>query len=248
MRRLRTAPALAALSLTLLLTAGCASSATHSDAPASTASASAPADDTARRPTSPDDPDFNAPRANSELERRVLDALATIQAGDRHLNVSSADGRVLRQLVETLDAQKVVEIGTSTGESAIWMALGLRGTGGKLITHEIDADLAERARANFELAGVDDLVTIVLGDAHETVLALEGPIDLLFLDADKSGYVDYLEKLLPKVRPGGLIVAHNMRRPTPDPRYLDAITNDPALETSFLLMDGAGLGVTLKKR
>ena len=68
------------------------------------------------------------------------------------------------------------------------------------------------------------------------------------LDADKDGYVFYLKRLLPLVRPGGLIVAHNMAQPPPDPRYLEAITANPDLETIFLLMDGAGVGVTMKKR
>ncbi|MFH1265784.1 MAG: hypothetical protein ABIK89_08645, partial [Planctomycetota bacterium] len=74
------------------------------------------------------------------------------------------------------------------------------------------------------------------------------PIDILFLDADKEGYIDYLEKLVPLIRPGGLIIAHNMSPRMADKPYLDAITKDPNLETSFLLMERAGIGVTLKKR
>jgi caffeoyl-CoA O-methyltransferase len=108
------------------------------------------------------------------------------------------------------------------------------------------------ARENYRAAGVQDLITIVEGDAHETICMHmtpdAAPIDLLFLDADKPGYPDYLEKLLPAVRPGGLILAHNMREPAPDPRYIAAITTDPRLETTFLFMDGGGMGVTLKKR
>ena len=95
---------------------------------------------------------------------------------------------------------------------------------------------------------MDSLITLVEGDAHKEVVKITQSIDLLFLDADKSGYIDYLQKLLPRVRPGGLIVAHNMVRPTPDPRYIKAITKDPKLDTLFLLMHGAGVGVTLKKR
>jgi len=126
--------------------------------------------------------------------------------------------------------------------------LALRKTGGKLITHDIDPGRAKIAAENFKRAGVEDLITIVLGDAHETVKNIEGPIDILFLDADKDNYLDYLDKLVPKLRPGGLIVAHNMVSPAPDPRYLEAITKNPDLETSFLLMDAAGIGVTMKKR
>jgi predicted O-methyltransferase YrrM len=126
--------------------------------------------------------------------------------------------------------------------------LALRTTGGHLFTHEIDEERAKIAEENFKKAGVDELVTIVLGDAHETVKRYREPIDILFLDADKQGYIDYLDKLLPLVRPGGLIIAHNMSPRMADPDYLKAITKSPELETSFLLMEGAGVGVTLKKR
>ena len=89
----------------------------------------------------------------------------------------------------------------------------------------------------------------VEGDAHEEVAKLQEPIDILFLDADKSGYVDYLEKLLPLVRPGGLVVAHNMDPVTADPKYLEAITSNPDLETIFLHRSlSGGVGVTMKKR
>ena len=149
---------------------------------------------------------------------------------------------------EATNAQRVVEIGTSTGESAVWFALALRTTGGHLFTHEIDERRAEIARNNFKKAGVDHLITLIEGDAHETVSRYEEPIDILFLDADKSGYPDYLQKMLPLVRPGGLVIAHNMVYPRPDPDYIEAITQNPELETLFLLMDSAGIGVTMKKR
>jgi caffeoyl-CoA O-methyltransferase len=84
--------------------------------------------------------------------------------------------------------------------------------------------------------------------AHQTVKQHKDPIDVLFLDADKEGYVDYLEQLLPLVRPGGLIIAHNMSPQMADPRYVKAITTNPALETAFLYMEYGGVGVTLKKR
>ena len=70
---------------------------------------------------------------------------------------------------------------------------------------------------------------------------------ILFLDADKQGYIDYLNKLLPKVRPGGLIIAHNMTPYQADPAFVEAITSNKDLETLFLHMDGAGVSVTLKK-
>jgi caffeoyl-CoA O-methyltransferase len=106
----------------------------------------------------------------------------------------------------------------------------------------------KQARENSKRAGVDDLITLVEGDAHEGVTKLTGPIDLVFIDADKDGYLDYLNKLLPLVRRGGLVVAHNMRVPPPDPKYVNAITTNPDLETVFLNMHSAGVRVTLKKR
>lgn len=188
------------------------------------------------------------PLAASEAEQRILAVLDEVDRNKRYLGVSPTDGRFLRQLTEAVGAKRVVEIGTSTGYSGLWFALALRSTGGHLYTHEIDPDRAKMARENFEAAGVADLVTIIEGNAHETVLQHTEPIDVLFLDADKEGYIDYLEKLLPLVRPGGLILAHNMRRPPPDPRYIQAITTNPNLDTTFVLMEGAGIGVTLKKR
>ena len=190
------------------------------------------------------------PLPKSEAEKKILSVLDDMDRNQRSgmMNVSREDGRLLRLLTESIGAKHVVEIGTSNGYSGIWFCLGLRATGGKLTTHEIDAERASLARRNFKQAGVDRIITLIEGDAHEEVEKLKQPIDLLFLDADKRGYIDYLNKLLPQVRPGGLIVAHNMRRPAPDPEFIEAITTNPELDSVFLLMDSAGVGVTLKKR
>ncbi len=188
------------------------------------------------------------PLAKDEEEEHILASIKEMQAGPRYANVPNDDGRLLRLLTESIGAQCVVEIGTSTGESAVWFALALRKTGGHLYTHELDAERAKTAEANFKKAGVDNLITLILGDAHETVLQHKDPIDIVFLDADKDGYIDYLNKLLPLVRPGGLIIAHNMTPRMADPRYVEAITKNPDLETTFLFMDRSGVGVTMKKR
>ena len=71
---------------------------------------------------------------------------------------------------------------------------------------------------------------------------------VLFLDAEKKGYVDYLDKLLPLIRPGGLILGHDMHRPMPDPRYIEAITTNPDLDTSFIMMESFGISMTVNKR
>jgi len=183
----------------------------------------------------------------NEEEKMILNILEDMNANQSAgmMNVPQTDGRLLRILTEAVGAKHVVEIGTSNGYSGIWFCLALRTTGGKLTTHEIDARRAALARENFKRAGIDNLVTLVEGDAHETVKNLKEPIDILFIDADKEGYIDYLNKLLPLVRPGGLILAHNVPGTAPD--YVKAVTTNPDLETVFY-EQGAGVGVTLKKR
>lgn len=188
------------------------------------------------------------PQPSSAEERRILGVIEDVYRNQRYLSVPLEDGRLLRILAESIGAQRIVEIGTSTGYSGLWLLLALNKTGGKLVTYEIDAGRHAIARRNFDRAGVAALATIVLGDAHEEVRKLNEAIDLLFLDADKAGYSDYLQALLPLVRPGGLIVAHNMAYPLPDPNYIRAVTTNPALDTVFVNMDSAGVGITLKKR
>jgi predicted O-methyltransferase YrrM len=161
-----------------------------------------------------------------------------------YANVPPADGRLLRLLTEAVNAKHVVEIGTSTGLSGLWFLMALNKTGGKLTTFEYDRGRAATARKHFTAAGVDRLVTVVEGDAHQTVTRLKDAVDVVFIDADKEGYVDYLNKLLPLVRPGGLILAHNVDM-VPD--YVKAVTGNADLETVFY-MQGGGLAVTLKKR
>lgn len=192
----------------------------------------------------------NKPLAKSDVEKKILSVIneMTEDRSRRYLSVSLNDGRLMRQMTEAIGAKRVVEIGTSTGYSGLWFALALKATGGKLTTYELDPGRAKTAAENFKKAGVHDIITIVVGDAHEQVKNYKEPFDVLFLDADKPGYIDYLNKLLPLIRPGGLIFAHNMNRPSPDPRYIEAITKNPNLDTSFLLMDGAGVALTLKKR
>jgi len=189
----------------------------------------------------------NPPLAKNEAEKRILRVLEDIRKGPWMMNVDPLHGRLLRILTEAVNAKNVVEIGASNGYSALWICLGLQATGGRLTTHEIDPQVAKLARENFKQAGVDHLVTVVLGDAHQTVARLQEPIDILFIDADKPGYLDYLNKLLPLVRPGGLILADNMARPAPSRDFIQAITTNPGLETIFLNMESTGIGLTVKK-
>ena len=177
-------------------------------------------------------------------EEKILSVLRRmVESRETYLSVPADDGKALRLLAEAIGAKNVVEIGTSTGYSGLWFCLALRKTGGHLTTFEIDHSRAEQARRHFKEANADGLVTVVEGNAHEQVAQVKAPVDLAFIDADKEGYVDYLNKLLPKLRPGGLLLAHNLDM-VPD--YVKAVTANPSLETIFY-REGHGLVVTLKK-
>jgi len=185
------------------------------------------------------------PLANNETEKRILSTIEEVRrSGRTWASVPDADGRLLRLLTEAVGAKHVVEIGTSTGYSGLWFALALSNTGGRLTTYEIDPGRAAVAREHFKKAGVEHMITLIEGDAHRNLDKLEGEVDVVFIDADKEGYVRYLNKLLPRVRSGGLILAHNVDMVRD---YVEAVTTNPALDTVFY-MDGSGLAVTLKKR
>jgi caffeoyl-CoA O-methyltransferase len=187
------------------------------------------------------------PLGGNADEKRVLGVLQDVYRNHRYLSVPEEDGRLLRILTESIGARHVVELGTSTGYSGLWILLALARTGGRLTTYEIDRERHEQARRNYERAGLLAQATLVLGDAHAEIRRSKDAIDLVFIDADKEGYPDYFEQLAPRVRAGGLIVAHTRASPPPDPRYLEAVTTHPAFDTVFLNMHSAGLGVTLKK-
>jgi predicted O-methyltransferase YrrM len=192
----------------------------------------------------------SAPVAKNEAEKKILEVLDEMDRKERSgkMSVPRDDGRLLRLLVDSMAATNVVEIGASHGYSAIWMSLALRNTGGKLTTFEIDQGRAALARQNFKRAGVESIVTLVEGDAHKEIARLKDPIDLLFLDADKEGYLDYLNKLMPLLRPGGLVVGHNMTTRQADTNFVKAITTHTNLETLFLSTGSSGISVTMKKR
>jgi predicted O-methyltransferase YrrM len=195
---------------------------------------------TAQRSVSP-----NSPRTDQDAEKKILAVLEKmVKSHQTYLSVPVEDGKALRIFAESTGAKNVVEIGTSTGYSGLWLCLALQATGGHLTTFEIDHDRAIQAREHFKEAGVEGMVTVIEGDAHLQFTKLTGPIDLVFIDADKGGYVDYLGKLLPRVRARGLLLAHNVDM-VPD--YVKAVTTSPDMET-ILYREGAGLSVTLKKR
>ncbi len=106
-----------------------------------------------------------APVAASPEEQRILGVIDDIYRNEHYLNVPPADGRLLRILAESIGAKQVVELGTSTGASGLWLLLALRKTAGRLTTYDIDPGRNRIARQNFDRAGVANRVTAVLGDA-----------------------------------------------------------------------------------
>jgi caffeoyl-CoA O-methyltransferase len=131
------------------------------------------------------------------------------------INVSPNQGRLLQLLVELTGTGRILEIGTLGGYSAIHLARGLP-EDGELISLELDEHHADVARGNVERAGLSDVVEIRVGDAHRLITDLiengEGPFGLVFIDADKEGYPDYLEAALRLARPGSLILGDNTIR------------------------------------
>jgi predicted O-methyltransferase YrrM len=118
------------------------------------------------------------------------------------------EGTFLRMLVQLTGARTVVEVGTYTGYSALMMASALPADG-RLYTLDIDPDMMALAQGYFSRSTYGEKIVPVLGDARRTLGALPGPIDLAFIDADKTSYDHYYEALLNKLRPGGLIALDN---------------------------------------
>jgi caffeoyl-CoA O-methyltransferase len=122
--------------------------------------------------------------------------------------VGRLEGQFLAFLVRSTGARRVLELGTFTGYSSISMARALP-DGGSIVSCDVNEETTAIARRYAEEAGVVDRIEYRLGPAIETLADLEGPFDLIFIDADKVGYVDYYEAVLPKLADGGLILADN---------------------------------------
>jgi predicted O-methyltransferase YrrM len=162
-----------------------------------------------------------AARAVPEELRARRDKLMTEMEANRGIGVPRVDGEFLHLLVHVTQAKQVLEIGTYRGYSGIWMGIGLEQTGGRLTTIEIDPDRAKEARGHFEAAGVADRITSLVGDAHQVAKTVAGPLDLVFLDAEKGNEIDYFNTVYPKLRPGGFLLVHN------------AITSKKAMQPYF---------------
>ena len=144
------------------------------------------------------------------------------------LNSAPGDAAMLRILVESSKAERGVEVGTATGYGAVLMGLAFERNGGQLITVDIDPKMVKTANDNLQKVGLQDVVTVVEGDALKVLPKLEGQFDFVYIDAVKSDYLKYFKALEPKLLPGAVIVADNVIRSARHmPDFLDYIGNSP---------------------
>ena len=186
--------------------------------------------------------------AQAALDQRVEKFLASHRGAWRDMNVPEVDGRTLRDLIVRKGFRHALEIGTSTGHSAIWIAWGLSRTGGRLITIDIDPERHREAVANFQAAGLSAYIDARLADAHVLVPQLEGPFDFVFSDADKDWYTKYFVAVWPKVSPGGCFTAHNvgMRWDDGIGEFLDHLQTVQDGRTTIDRQSRAGLSITCR--
>lgn len=135
-------------------------------------------------------------------------------------------GELLYILARATGAAKILELGTATGYSAIYLASACESIGGRVTTLEIDQAMADRAGANFKRAGLDHCIEIVMGDALKELATLQGPFDLIFLDIEKADYIRAMPYCRRLIRKGGLLVADNVGFTDADD-FNRAISNDP---------------------
>jgi len=175
--------------------------------------------------------------------------LKQIKAADKdQLAVSEEDGRFLRLLVVTKGATRALEIGAANGYSAIWMGLGMRETGGRLVTIEYDKARAAEAAANIKKAGLSDVVQVVSGDAFAEIAKVPGTFDFVFCDAWKRDYQKFFTMVFPRMDKGGLFLGHNVINKKDEMAdFLKTIHTAPTVLTSIVAPSGEGVSITLKR-
>jgi caffeoyl-CoA O-methyltransferase len=189
-------------------------------------------------------PEITLAQAASALPPHVVTVLREIKAADKErLSVSEEDGRFLRLMAASSRATRALEIGGASGYSAIWIGLGLRHTGGTLATIEYDRARAKTLEQNIRRAGLSDIVTVVSGDAFREIPRLAGEFDFVFLVAWKPDYRKFFDLIFPRLRPGGLLLAHNVVNERSEMEdFLAAIQNNPAVMTTIVSPSGEGVG------
>jgi predicted O-methyltransferase YrrM len=186
--------------------------------------------------------------ASGALTPHIETVLRGIKAADKgQLAVSEEDGRFLRVLVAARGAKSILEIGAASGYSAIWLGLGARESGGRVVAIEYDAQRAREAAGNVRKAGLSEVVRIVPGDAFKEIPKLVGAFDLVFLDAWKPDYKKFFDLVFPRLNPGAVFVAHNVvnKKNEMEP-FLQTIENHPSLFTTIVSPSSEGMSVSYR--
>lgn len=188
-------------------------------------------------------------REAAEVPADAAAVLRRIKAADSDmLAVSEEDGRLLRMLVASSGATRALEIGTARGYSAIWIGLGLRETGGRLVTIEYDPARAREADANIRAAGLGDIVRVLPGDGFAVIPAVTGTFDFVFLDAWKKDYQRFFDLVFPRLDKGGVFVAHNVvNKATEMGDFLRTVRAHPGLLSAIVSPSGEGVSVSWKR-
>ena len=189
-------------------------------------------------------------RSTGALTPHIESVLKKIKAADKgQLAVSEEDGRFLRVLIAARGAKSILEIGAASGYSGIWLGLGARESGGRVVAIEYDPQRAKEAAANITLAGLTDVVQVVHGDAFKEIPKLQGGFDFVFLDAWKPDYKKFFDMVFPRLNPGGVFTAHNVvnKKSEMEP-FLNTVQNHSALFTSIVSPSGEGISVSYKIR
>jgi predicted O-methyltransferase YrrM len=188
------------------------------------------------------------PEIENKLDRKVMSFLEENANNWRDMNIPLSDGKIIYDIIVQNGYKNAVEIGTSTGHSAIWIAWALSKTGGKLITIEIDKTRYFQAKANFKKAGVSKFIETRLADAHDLVPQLPGKYDFVFCDADKYWYKNYFMALDQKLKNGGCFVAHStLARVNGIKEFLDYVENLESYETILDESGPSGMSISYKK-
>jgi len=185
---------------------------------------------------------------NQALDEKVKKFLSNHSGQWYDMNIPTADGKKLYNLIVKGNYKSALEIGTSTGHSGIYIAWALSKTGGKLITIDIDEERHKTELKNFKEAGLTEFIDARLADAHQLVKELKGPFDFVFSDADKNWYRNYFIDVDPKLKVGGCYTTHNIseHRRIGEGNYLEYIRSLKNYE-STLFSDGGGLLISYKK-
>jgi predicted O-methyltransferase YrrM len=192
------------------------------------------------------------------MESEVIDVLARLEmrdekeraqglSGSQRIQALHPDsGRFLYVLALAKQAKSIVEVGTSHGYSTLWLAAAAKVNGGRVLTCDKRPERIAAARQNFADADLADVIEILEGDARDTLRGRSEPVDLLFIDAEKSLYETFFDVVYPRLVKGGLVVADNAVSHQDELEdYISYVENHPNLESAMVPI-GRGLEVSVK--